>query len=76
MTRAVTVLVACRVMFGSSNLFVVHHPDELAAAQKSGVKLERVTYDQAQEEIARQSGFDMEKTGGKSKGEPQGGRWW
>ena len=60
-----------RVMFGSSNLFVLHHPAELQEAQKKGVKLEEVTYDLAQEEIAESSGFDMDKTGGKSRGMDQ-----
>ncbi|XP_062517829.1 kinesin-like protein KIF28P isoform X2 [Corticium candelabrum] len=55
-----------RVMFGSSHLYVVHHPKELAAAKKAGVKLKNVTYDMAQEEIAQNSGFDMQ-TDGKSK---------
>ncbi|EDO42435.1 predicted protein, partial [Nematostella vectensis] len=56
-----------RVMFGSSNLFVVHHPVELGKACKSGVTLQKITYDMAQEEIAQNSGFDMDKAGGKSK---------
>ena len=55
-------------MFGSSHLYVVHHPKELAAAKKAGVKLKNVTYDMAQEEIAQNSGFDMQ-TDGKSKGD-------
>lgn len=57
-----------RVMFGSSNLFVVHHPTELDKAIQSGGKVEKITYDMAQEEIAQSSGFNMDKTGGKSNG--------
>lgn len=56
-----------RVMFGSSHLYVFHHPKELAAAQKAGAKLKKISYDMAQEEIAHNSGFDMQ-TDGKSKG--------
>lgn len=55
-------------MFGSSNLFVLHHPAELDQANKSGQVVEKVTFDMAQEEIAQNSGFNMDKTGGKSKG--------
>ena len=54
-------------MFGSSSIFVLHHPKELEEKQKAGVKLEEITYDLAQEEIAQNSGFNMEKSGGKTK---------
>jgi hypothetical protein len=55
-----------RVMFGSSHLYVFHHPTQLAAAQKAGVKIKSINYDMAQQEIAQNSGFDMQ-TSGKSK---------
>ena len=54
-------------MFGSSHLYVFHHPTQLAAAQKAGVKVKSITCDMAQQEIAQNSGFDMQ-TSGKSKG--------
>ncbi len=56
----------CRVLFGSKNLFVFHHPKELEAMQASGEKPQNITYDFAQGEIASSSGFDM-ATEGKSK---------
>ena len=56
----------CRVLFGSSHLYVFHHPKELKRLLASGKKPEAITYDTAQEEIATNSGFDM-STEGKSK---------
>ena len=53
-------------MFGSSHLYVFHHPKELEEAKKSGLQIEEVNYEMAQEEIAHNSGVDVEK--GKSKG--------
>lgn len=55
-----------RLMFGSSHLYVFHHPKELEKAKKSGLQIEEVNYEMAQEEIAQNSGVDVEK--GKSKG--------
>ena len=43
-----------------------HHPKELAELAKAGEKPSPVTYDQAQEEVAVSSGFDM-STEGKTK---------
>lgn len=57
----------CRVMFGSSSLYVLHHPEELVKKKKEGTQLEEVTYDLAQEEIAANSGFDMGKSSGQTK---------
>ncbi|XP_078571290.1 kinesin-like protein KIF28 isoform X3 [Branchiostoma floridae x Branchiostoma japonicum] len=57
-----------RVMFGSNHLYVFHHPQDLAKQEKSGKKVEKVTYESAQEEIAQNTGFDMDKEG-KSKNE-------
>ncbi|XP_070565342.1 kinesin-like protein KIF28P isoform X2 [Ptychodera flava] len=56
-----------RVMLGSNHLFVFHHPQDLAKNIKAGKQEEKVTYDQAQAEIAENSGFHMEKGPGKSK---------
>ncbi len=53
-------------MFGSSNLYVFHHPQELEELLASGKKPAVITYDCAQEEVAASSGFDM-TTEGKSK---------
>lgn len=57
----------CRVVFGSSSLFVLHHPVELDLKKKQGVQLEEISYDLAQEEIAANSGFDMGKGSGQTK---------
>lgn len=54
-------------MFGSASLFVLHHPVEFEKKKKDGVKIEEVTYDLAQEEIAENSGFNMNKNSGQSK---------
>ncbi|XP_073236742.1 kinesin-like protein KIF28P [Porites lutea] len=56
-----------RVVFGSSSLFVLHHPVELDLKKKQGVQLEEISYDLAQEEIAANSGFDMGKGSGQTK---------
>ena len=56
-----------RVMFGSASLFVLHHPVEFERKKKDGVKIKEVTYDLAQEEIAENSGFNMNKNSGQSK---------
>ena len=53
-------------MFGTSNLYVFHHPHELEAILATGQKPPAITYDCAQEEVAANSGFDM-TTEGKSK---------
>lgn len=55
-----------RVLLGSSNLYVFHHPKELTELAKAGEKPAPVTYDLAQEEVAVSSGFDM-STEGKTK---------
>ena len=54
-------------MIGSSSLYVLHHPVEFEKKKKSGVHLEEITYDLAQEEIAANSGFDMAKGSGQTK---------
>ena len=46
-----------RLMFGSSNLYVFHHPKDYAAQQKKGQTVPQPTFDSAQEEIAENSGL-------------------
>ena len=62
-------------MFGSNHLYVLHHPHDpemlrkKAEAQKKGkvIQEETPTYEAAQEEIAKHSGFyDGLQAGGKS----------
>lgn len=55
------------MVFGSSSLYVLHHPVELDLKKKQGVQLEEISYDLAQEEIAANSGFDMSKGSGQTK---------
>ena len=54
----------CRVMFGTSHLYVFHHPAE---AQSSSLKQADITYEMAQEEIAKNAGLDVDDQ--ESKGE-------
>lgn len=56
-----------RLMFGSSSLYVLHHPTEFEKKKKNGVHLEEITYDLALEEIAANSGFGMAKGTGQTK---------
>ena len=42
-------------MFGTSHLYVFHHPAEV---QSSSLKQADVTYEMAQEEIAKNAGLD------------------
>ncbi|XP_033111082.1 kinesin-like protein KIF28P [Anneissia japonica] len=58
-----------RIMFGSKHLFVFHHPQDLAKHKQKPEIVTPVTYDQAQKEIAANSGFDMQHGPGKSKEE-------
>ncbi|XP_025096208.1 kinesin-like protein KIF28P [Pomacea canaliculata] len=46
-----------RVLFGSNHLYVFHHPQDEAKKLKAGEPLEKPTYTDAQEEIAKQSGL-------------------
>lgn len=57
-----------RVMFGSSHLYVFYHPQELEKAKANGTEIEEVNYEMAQEEIAQNSGVNVEKGTDKSKG--------
>lgn len=52
-----------RVMFGSTHLYVFHHPQDAAIQEKEGHKVEKVSFNTAQEEIAQNKGFDMGKAG-------------
>lgn len=56
-------------MFGSSSLYVLHHPAELQKKRKEGVHVEEITYDIAQEEITANSGFGVAKGVGQTKSE-------
>ena len=47
-------------MFGSSHLYVFHHPTEAIDLKEKG-KLIEVSYEMAQEEIAKNAGFKMKK---------------
>ncbi|XP_022782679.1 kinesin-like protein KIF28P [Stylophora pistillata] len=58
-----------RLLFGSATLYVLHHPVEFEKKKKQGIKIEEVTYDLAQEEIAASSGFNMGKNSGQTKNE-------
>ena len=52
--------VLCRIMFGSSHLYVFYHPEEAKKLKAEG-KLIEVSYESAQEEIAKNAGFKMKK---------------
>ena len=54
-------------MFGSSHLYVFHHPTEAKVFKDKGQLIE-VSYEMAQEEIAKNAGFKMKK-----KEQSQGG---
>ncbi|CAB3985233.1 kinesin KIF28P [Paramuricea clavata] len=58
-----------RIMFGSSHLYVFYHPQELEEAKTKGTEIEEVNYEMAQEEIAQNSGINVEKGTEKSKDE-------
>ena len=50
-------------MFGSNQLYVVYHPYSADKQKESNELLKRVTFELAQEEIARNRGFDMDRSG-------------
>jgi len=55
-------------MFGSNQLYVLHHPQDAAIQEKEGKVVEKVSFDTAQEEIIAQNKvFDMDVKG-KSSG--------
>ena len=47
-------------MFGSSHLYLFYHPEEQKTLKKDG-KLIEVSYEMAQDEIAKNAGFKMKK---------------
>jgi len=52
-----------RILFGTNQLYVFHHPQDAAQKIKEGKSVEKISFDSAQEEIAKNKGFDMEKSG-------------
>merc|ERR1712226_793895 len=56
-----------RLLFGSSNLFVFHHPQDYAKQQKSKKVVDTPNFESAQEEIAKNSGLAKFTGDGKSK---------
>ena len=59
-----------RILFGSNNLYVMHHPADYAKQTKSKKPpVDKPTYETAQEEIAKNSGLAKLAGTGKSKGE-------
>ncbi len=62
----------CRVLFGSNHLFVFHHPRDAELLAKKGGEpaADKPTYEDAQQEIAEQSGLTdlLGINPGKSKG--------
>ncbi|XP_076461788.1 kinesin-like protein KIF28 [Babylonia areolata] len=46
-----------RVLFGSNHLYVFHHPQDEAKMLKEGTPLKEPSYDDAQQEIVKQSGL-------------------
>lgn len=59
-------------MFGSSHLYVFHHPKDEATQLKKGKPIQEPTYSSAQEEIAKKTGLFKEGKD-KSKGQSTGG---
>uniref|UniRef100_H2YJV4 Kinesin-like protein 6 n=1 Tax=Ciona savignyi TaxID=51511 RepID=H2YJV4_CIOSA len=51
------------LMFGSNHLYVFHHPQDAARQEKEGTEVKKVSFNTAQEEIAKNIGYDMDKTG-------------
>eukprot|EP00795_Rhopilema_esculentum_P014434 gene14434-5491_t len=49
-----------RIMIGSSHLYVFYHPAEAKTLKEQG-KLIEISYEMAQEEIAKNAGFNMKK---------------
>ena len=47
-------------MFGSSHLYVFHHPTEAKDLKEKGELID-ISYEMAQEEIAKNAGFKMKK---------------
>lgn len=50
-------------MFGSNQLYIFHHPYNATKQENEGCLMEKITFEFAQEEIAQNKGFDMNKSG-------------
>ena len=51
-------------MLGMNHLYVFHHPQDAKIQLEEGITVtEKVSFDTAQEEIAKNKGFDMDTTG-------------
>jgi hypothetical protein len=61
-----------RILFGSNHLYVFQHPPELEILKHNGQSVNDITFDEAQEEIARCSGIDVNSAkSGDSKADEQ-----
>ena len=54
-----TVLIVFRIRFGSNNLYIFRHPLVADEARRQHRDITLFTYEDAQEEIARNSGLDF-----------------
>jgi len=54
-----TIVVLCRIRFGSNNLYIFRHPLVAEDARRQHKDITLFTYEDAQEEIARNSGLDF-----------------
>ena len=59
-----TALVLFRIRFGSNNLYIVRHPLVVEQAHRQHKDITLFTYEDAQEEIARNSGLDFSNGNG------------
>lgn len=59
-------------MFGTSHLYVFHHPAEM---QSSSLKQADITYEMAQEEIAKNAGLDVDDQESKGDWDERGDGW-
>ena len=50
-----------RIRFGSNNLFVFNHPEELEKMKRKNKHIEDITHEYAQNEIAKHSGLNLEE---------------
>lgn len=51
-----------RILLGSSHLYIFANPEELEKLKSDGVEIVEVSYEAAQEEIAKNSGVNMKKS--------------
>ena len=52
-----------RVVFSAGHVYVLHHPYQFKKALKEGKTFQAVTWDEVQTEIAKKSGWDVNRTG-------------